>query len=205
MINRRFNKHYKTDAPKEIELPAVYEGGKAGSDQTPEAMSHYYTSIDYPVARNQQPGYYLNHTFMRTKNPSGCLFVQEDAPKPGNGNMVIFGHNMKDGTMFADLKRYMKPGFYKAHSSIQLHYKGKWYKAVIYSIQLRNETDLQCYETEFLRPSEKTEFIRKMKKSSMYETSYLPTSKDGLITLSTCYGSMERMIVQAALICYTND
>lgn len=163
------------------------------------------TSIDYPVARNQQPGYYLNHTFMRTKNPSGCLFVQEDAPKPGNGNMVIFGHNMKDGTMFADLKRYMKPGFYKAHSSIQLHYKGKWYKAVIYSIQLRNETDLQCYETEFLLPSEKTEFIRKMKKSSMYETSYLPTSKDGLITLSTCYGSMERMIVQAALICYTND
>ncbi|GLB27171.1 hypothetical protein LXJ15735_34120 [Lacrimispora xylanolytica] len=37
-----FNKHYKTDAPKEIELPAVYEGGKAGSDLTPEAMSHYY-------------------------------------------------------------------------------------------------------------------------------------------------------------------
>ena len=37
-----FNKHYKTDAPKEIELPAVYEGGKSGSDQTPEVLSSYY-------------------------------------------------------------------------------------------------------------------------------------------------------------------
>ena len=163
------------------------------------------TSINYPVARGRQPGYYLNHTFMGTENPSGCLFVQKDAPDPGDGNTVIFGHNMKDGTMFADLKRYIKPEFYKAHSIVQLHYKGKWYQAVIYSIQLRNETDLTCYETEFSLPSEKTEFIYKMKNSSMYETSYLPTSNDGLITLSTCYGSMERMIVQAALICYTND
>ncbi len=37
-----FNKHYKTDAPKEIELPTVYEGGKSGSDQTPEILSSYY-------------------------------------------------------------------------------------------------------------------------------------------------------------------
>jgi len=37
-----FNKHYKTDAPKEIELPAVYEGGKSGTDQTPEKLSSYY-------------------------------------------------------------------------------------------------------------------------------------------------------------------
>ncbi|WP_124068045.1 SpaA isopeptide-forming pilin-related protein [Clostridium sp. E02] len=37
-----FNKHYKTDAPKEIELPSVYEGGKTGSDQTPEGLSSYY-------------------------------------------------------------------------------------------------------------------------------------------------------------------
>lgn len=37
-----FNKHYKTDAPKEIELPAVYEGGKSGSDKTPEELAGYY-------------------------------------------------------------------------------------------------------------------------------------------------------------------
>ncbi|WP_349944904.1 SpaA isopeptide-forming pilin-related protein [Lacrimispora sp. BS-2] len=37
-----YNKHYKTDAPKEIELPAVYEGGKDGADKTPEALSIYY-------------------------------------------------------------------------------------------------------------------------------------------------------------------
>lgn len=163
------------------------------------------TVINYPVTRSHQPGYYLNHTFFGTENPSGCLFVQEDAPLPENGNTVIFGHNMKDGTMFADLKKYRKPEFYKGHSRFQIYYKGKWHEAVIYSIQIRNENDLDCYETEFVGPSEREEFILRMKKNSIIETAYLPSSKDGLITLSTCHGTMERMIVQAALICYTND
>lgn len=163
------------------------------------------TSINYPVVRNQYPGYYLNHTFFGTENPSGSLFIQEDAPEPGAGNLVIFGHNMKDGTMFADLKKYKSPEFYKDHRNVQIYDKGRWYQAEIYSVQIRKENDLECYETGFISQREKEKFILSMKEKSIYSISYLPAYSDTLITLSTCYGSTERLIVQAALICYTKN
>jgi sortase B len=162
-------------------------------------------SINYPVVRNQYPGYYLNHTFLGTENPSGSLFIQEDASGPGAGNLVIFGHNMKDGTMFADLKQYKSQEFYKDHRNVQIYDKGRWYQAEIYSVQITNENDLDCYETGFVSQREKENFILSMKEKSIYSTSYLPTPNNTLITLSTCHGSAERMIVQAALICYTKN
>jgi sortase B len=163
------------------------------------------TSVNYPVVRSRYPGYYLNHTFLGTENPSGSLFVQEDAAEPGDGNLVVFGHNMKDGTMFADLKQYKSQEFYKDHTNFKIHYKGRWYQAVVYSVQITNENDLDCYETGFVGKREKENFILSMRGKSIYLTSYLPATNDTLITLSTCHGSTERMIVQAALICYTDN
>lgn len=163
------------------------------------------TSVNYPVVRSRSPGYYLKHTFWGTENPSGSLFIQEDAPELGDGNLVIFGHNMKDGSMFADLKKYKSQEFYKNQPIVQIYDKGRWYQAEIYSVQITNEHNLDCYETGFMSLREKEDFVLSMKEKSNYPTSYLPSSNDTLITLSTCYGSAERMIVQAALICYTEN
>ena len=163
------------------------------------------TSVNYPVVRNRYPGYYLNHTFFGTENPSGSLFIQEDATQLGGGNLVIFGHNMKDGTMFADLKKYKSQEFYKDHQNIQIYDKGRWYQAEIYSVQITDENDLNSYEAEFVSQREKEKFILNMKEKSIYSTSCMPAPIDNLITLSTCNGSAERMIVQAALICYTEN
>jgi sortase B len=163
------------------------------------------TTVNYPVVKSRSPGYYLNHTFLGTENTSGSLFIQEDAPELGEGNLVIFGHNMKDGTMFADLKKYKSQGFYKRQPFVQIYDKGKWYQAKIYSVQITNEHNLDCYETEFVSLREKENFVLSMKEQSFYPTSYLPAPNDTLITLSTCYGSAKRMIVQAALICYTEN
>lgn len=163
------------------------------------------TSINYPVVRNRYPGYYLNHTFFGTENPSGSLFIQEDSPELGDGNLVIFGHNMKDGTMFADLKKYKSQEFYKNHQKVKIYDKGQWYQAEIYSVQITDENDLNSYEAEFVSQREKEKFILSMKEKSIYSTSCMPAPINSLITLSTCHGSAERMIVQAALICYTEN
>jgi sortase B len=163
------------------------------------------TTINYPVVRSRHPGYYLNHTFKKSKNPSGSLFIQEDALIPGNENTVIFGHNMKDGTMFSDLKKYKNEIFYKNHDIIQLYCNERWYQAKIFSIQIRHESDLNCYETEFNNPTQKQEFIYSMKETSLYPTAFLPSVEDPIISLSTCYGQTERMIVQASILCYTDN
>ena len=163
------------------------------------------TAINYPVVRSPRPGYYLNHTFQKTENPSGSLFIQEDTPAPGNGNTVVFGHNMKDGTMFSDLKKYKDENYYNDHAMIYLYYNERWYKARIFSIQIRHESKFDCYETEFHDQTQKQEFITHMKKTSLYPTMFTPSDSDPIISLSTCYGRTERMIVQASILCYTDN
>lgn len=158
------------------------------------------TAVDYPVVRSFRPGYYLNHTFQGTVNPCGSLFVQEEVKSLAHGNTVIFGHNRKDGTMFADLKNYKTKDFYKSHQIIRIYYERRWHEGVIFSCQLRGEEDLQYCQTDFLDTAEKQEFIDEMKEASLYYIPFRPSVNDPLITLSTCYGRSKRMIVQAVLM-----
>lgn len=161
------------------------------------------TSVNYPVARSTRPGYYLNHTFQGNVNSCGSLFVQEEGGELNKENTVIFGHNMKDGTMFADLKNYSGRDFYKSHKMIRIYYEGRWQEGIIFSCQLKEEEELQCYQTEFSNAKEKQEFIDNMKEASLYYIPVSPSVNNPIITLSTCYGRSKRMIVQAVLMCYT--
>ncbi|WP_415065344.1 class B sortase [Lacrimispora sp.] len=161
------------------------------------------TSVDYPVAKSLQPGYYLNHTFQGNENPCGSLFMQEETDPINEGNTVIFGHNMKNGSMFADLKHYKNKDFYEDHKTLYIYHEGKRHEGVIFSCQIRSEEELECYQTEFSTPTQKHEFINHMKASSLYTIPISLPDQASIITLSTCYGSSERMIVQAALVCYT--
>lgn len=157
-------------------------------------------SINYPVVRNPQPGYYLNHTFKQSVNACGSLFVQEQIKDLDNENTVIFGHNMKNGTMFSELKKYKNQSFYKNHTIIRIYYHEKWYEAIIFSCQLQEEQNLTCYQTEFYNAEEKEEFINKMKKASLYYIPVDPSVKNPIVTLSTCYGHAQRLIVQAFMV-----
>lgn len=161
------------------------------------------TSIDYPVVKSALPGYYLNHTFQGNENPCGSLFIQGETEQTDKGNTVIFGHNMKDGSMFADLKHYKNKDFYENHKILHIYHKGKRYEGFIFSCQIRDEEELECYQTEFSTTAQRYEFISNMKASSLYPIPVSLPEKASVITLSTCYGRSERMIVQAALVCYT--
>ncbi len=161
------------------------------------------TSINYPVVRSTRPGYYLNHTFQKTVNSCGSLFVQAGITGLDKGNTVIYGHNMKDGTMFSELKKYRDKDFFKDHKKIWIFEKKKWLEGEIFSCQLKEEQDLQCHQTEFSNVEEKKEFLNRMKESSLYSILLSPSAEMPVITLSTCYGHSKRMIVQAVLMCYT--
>nr|WP_279231807.1 class B sortase [Clostridium sp. HBUAS56010] len=166
-------------------------------------MSVPQTSISYPVVKNPKPGYYLNHTFEKTVNPAGCLFVQEHPEAVEWGNVVVFGHSMKDGSMFADLNKFRNEEYYNRHRTIQLCYQGNWYNGLIFSVQVRDESDLTCYKTQFEWTAEKKEFIDEMMDASLYSGDDVPSVENTILTMSTCHGSGERTIVQAVLLCYT--
>ena len=72
------------------------------------------TNINYPVMQSKQnPDFYLKHNFEKANSPHGCPYVQAscDLQTPSD-NILVYGHNMKDGTMFSDLLQYKRESFW---------------------------------------------------------------------------------------------
>ena len=65
------------------------------------------------------PNYYLKHDFEKHYTDYGCPFMQADCDvlRPSD-NLIIYGHNMKDGSMFADLSKYSSKDFWQAHKTV---------------------------------------------------------------------------------------
>ena len=79
------------------------------------------TNINYPVMQSKQdPDFYLKHNFEKADSPHGCPYVQAncDLQTPSD-NILVYGHNMKDGTMFSDLLQYKRESFWEQHRIIR--------------------------------------------------------------------------------------
>ena len=78
------------------------------------------TNISYPVMHTpSDPQKYLRRSFYGQYSQSGVPFLDGRCSTVG-GNLIIYGHNMKNGTMFADLKKYLNTDFLKAHRTVRL-------------------------------------------------------------------------------------
>lgn len=156
------------------------------------------TNINYPTVKNTIPGYYLNHTFSGEENPCGTIFCLEEAE-----NQIIYGHNMKDGSMFADLKQYRSEAYFQNHRSIWIYRQGDWQQYVIFSCYTAREEEMGIYQSHFISEEEKQTYLKSVESKTLYTTGSQPEITDSLITLSTCLGKGKRVIVHAVLLCYT--
>ena len=79
------------------------------------------TNIDYPVMQTKDDySYYLKRNFNKKSSIYGTPFVGEGCGiNPNSDNVIIYGHNMKNGTMFADLNKYKDKEFYESHKEVQ--------------------------------------------------------------------------------------
>ncbi len=162
--------------------------------------------IDYPVMRCEDGEYYLHHDFYGEEDKYGCLFVKEEADvdTPGT-NFIIYGHNMKDGSMFGDLDLYREEEFFKEHREISFDtlYEERTYEimAVFLSQVYENDQDVfkyyQFYEAK--TPEEFDTFYENVKKLSFYNTEVEAEYGDTFLTLSTCTYHVEdgRLVIVA--------
>ncbi len=151
------------------------------------------TVIDYPVMQCEDDEYYLHHGFYGEVDKYGCLYVREraDVNTPGT-NFLIYGHNMKDGTMFGSLDEYRSKSFYEEHPLLYFDtlYEERTYEivAVFLSQVYRDDEDVfkyyQFYEAD--TEEEFRSFYENIKKLSLYETGVTAEYGDTFLTLSTC-------------------
>lgn len=78
------------------------------------------TGIDYPVMQSQgRKNFYLNHDYYGNYSGYGCPYLQENCRINQSDNLIIYGHHMSDGSMFAPLQNYVNMDFWQAHQFIE--------------------------------------------------------------------------------------
>ena len=152
------------------------------------------TSIDYPVMQTPaDPNYYLKHDFEKRYTDYGCPFMQADcdALRPSD-NLIIYGHNMKDGSMFADLTKYRSKDFWQAHKTVWFDTAagGCSYEifAVIHTtVQADAAAAFPFYRFVNAASSEEfADYVSACKVRALYDTGISAEYGDKLLTLSTC-------------------
>ncbi len=160
-------------------------------------------SISYPVVLGTDNDYYLTHTFQKTENSAGTLFLDQATTNPfENYNTIIHGHNMKNGSMFGKLKTfYRDTQAYADDPYFYVYTDGKAYKYLIFSYYVTNATS----DTYQLPGSEESYQAYKeyVTRSAVYqELEGIPDSAP-IVTLSTCYGDNYtelRLVVHGILV-----
>ena len=166
------------------------------------------TDINYPVM--QTPGrtdYYLHRDFYGNYSGHGCLYAQEDCDvATPSDNVIVYGHHMKDGSMFAGLLDYRKKAFYTEHPVIQFDSLTRHRRYEIFAVFLTTASEGQGFPYhQFINAQTEEkfdDFASQCKALSLYDTGITPVYGDKLLTLSTCEYSQEngRFVVVARLV-----
>lgn len=99
------------------------------------------TSISYPVMYTpSEPQKYLRRSFYWQYSQSGVPFLDGRCSTVG-GNLIIYGHNMKNGTMFSDLKKYLNTDFLNAHRTVRLETAGGVFLFTVTEVLKTNTAD----------------------------------------------------------------
>lgn len=163
-----------------------------------------YTRIDYPVVQSKSnPDYYLNHNFKKEYSRFGVPFVQENCDIETSDNIIIYGHNMRNKTMFNDLLKYEDRDFYTEHKLIYfdtLNSESVYEIIAVYKTVANSGSGFAF--NDFVNMDDEKEFdmfIDTCKSLSLYETGISAEFGDELFTLCTCEYSRDngRLVVLA--------
>jgi len=194
-----------TDEPAEeektVEIPIDFSSLKEKNSEVYAWIRIPDTQVDYPILQRASDDlYYLDHTIDGAEGLPGSIYTQSlNAQDFSDKNTVIYGHNMRDETMFGGLKSYMK-----AHSQILIYTPGhiltyQVFAAVTYDNRhILNSFDFKS-EEGFQEYLDSLKEVRNM--SSYIDSDVEVTTEDKIITLSTCNGnSDQRFLVEAVLV-----
>lgn len=165
------------------------------------------TNINYPVMQTpEDPNYYLKRAFDHSYSDYGVPYVQENCALGISDNIVIYGHNMSNGSMFADLCRYEKKSFWEAHPIIHfdtLSGYGDYEIVTVFKTVAYSQDGFKYYHfVDAESAADFDAFLAQCMELELYDTGMDAEYGDQLITLSTCEYSRKngRMVIVAKKI-----
>ena len=155
------------------------------------------TTLDYPVMHTPEvPLKYLRQDFFGNRSQSGVPFLDWRCTL-NDENLIIYGHNMKAGTMFAGITAYTDEAYRESHPVIEFETEQGCVSYTVFAVVRLRKTD-RWYS--FLREEDEDSFccaITDIRSRALYDTGITPSPGQQMLTLSTCYGSHDddRLVV----------
>lgn len=151
------------------------------------------TEIDYPVMHTpEDPEHYLRRAFDGSYAVSGCLFI-DGSCVPGSDHVIIYGHQMKNGTMFGSLSKYADEEYAKEHAVIcfdTLYTQGVYEVLAAFYSRVYSDQDRDVFRyyqyADLSDSSTFADYVRQVEEAALYDTGTRAQYGDTLLTLSTC-------------------
>jgi sortase B len=165
------------------------------------------TEVDYPILQSSNDNtYYLNHTIDGEEKKEGAIFTENYNTKTfEDPNTVIYGHDMKNGSMFQSIHKYMDRSFFDNNRDIVIYMPNQIFRYKIFAAYLTDNRHL-LMNYNFWSKDEYQQYLNSIfsmrDMNAFIDTSMEVTNEDKIITLSTCYAgiSTQRYLVQAVLV-----
>ena len=187
------------DEQKEELITINFDELKEKNSDTVAWIKLNSTNIEYPVVKTSNNTYYLNHSFDKSYNIAGWIFADyKNKFDNTDKNIVIYGHNIKDGSMFGSLKEVLTEEWYNNEENRNIIFitEDGNYEYKIFSIYQIEDEDYYI-ETEF-KGNEFKEFINVIQKRSNKDFGEEVDENDQILTLSTCANNNKyRLVVHA--------
>lgn len=159
------------------------------------------TNVEYPVVKGTNNSFYLNHSFDKSKNSAGWIFADyKNKFDNTDKNIVIYGHNMRDGSMFGSMLNILDAKWYEneENTNITLYTENEKCIYKVFSIY-KIENEDYYIKTEFKNDNEFEEFVKNLKKRSIKDFNADISKDDNILTLSTCANNNKYRIVLHAI------
>lgn len=183
------------DKPKIVSVD--FESLKQKNPETVGWIKVNNTEIDFPVVQTKDNDYYLRHSFDKTYNIAGWIFMDYRAKRDGTDkNITIYGHNMKNGTMFTSLKNILNEEWYSNKDNLEVTYideEGIHTYQVFSIYQVEKETFYT--NNSFNSDKEFENFINTIMKRSKVDFGVEVGIDDQILTLSTCANNINYRVV----------
>lgn len=159
------------------------------------------TSISYPITQGEDNSYYLSHTWNGASNYVGSIFLEtRNSADFTDFNTIVYGHNMRNGSMFSGLHDYTDLAHWQQHPYVYIATADGVFRYRIFA-SYNADIDSQTYGLSFRQTQTRENFIAMALENSDIDTGDAPGIHDRIVTLSTCtgLGYSQRRVVHAYL------
>ncbi len=202
--------YYQVDAKSSVEASAS-DGIRSGFDELLKQNEDVVgwitiddTQVDYPILHSSDNVEYLTRNYYGDESRAGSIFMDyRNDITSSNLNTVIYGHRMKDGSMFQQLTKFLDQEFFETHRTFEYDTLYESYEAEIFAVY-QTLTEFNYIETDFSSEEEYEELLAEIQSRSLFQTDIEVNADDQIITLSTCDYKLDaddgRLVVHAKLV-----